>query len=566
MTVAKDSLEHYPTDSLYSLAKAFRYENPLRAKAYSIGYYKRAVQNNDTNKQWNAATLKAEIYRIIGDKDSAQYFADTSIDLSLKANDEAQYYQSLRVKGDIYFVYDDYVNAIVYYTEAYKYYKDQNDIVKLAKIRHNISLVENQIGRRKRALSKAKENLQLYNNGELDPKLHVTEYLNTLLNVSNVYTTIADDFTEERTFYLDSALTYNTLGLEKSLEANDLEVRSIFLVIQGIIHQKKGAFSIAATNFDAAEKEKVRLGLYNQFSILYLHKGKNYFLQNDIDKALVYLLKTDSIVKKNDTYSPHLQETYKLLAESYKKKGAIEKSVAYYKIYEEKDTENDALMREVSENLYKKYEIPSFKNKIAQLQEEAENEQQKSTTLIYICIVLILLFIAGFWYYKKREITFKKRFESILKEVKDKEEEKEKEKTTSKPQKAQTYFITDENIQKILEGLDKFEKKELFLQKNCTLNFVAKKIHTNSTYLSKTIQSHKQKKFVHYITDLRLDYALKRLKNDSKFRTYDIKSIALELGFNTAESFSKSFKKRTGIYPSFYIKNLNKLPETKEKP
>ena len=88
---------------------------------------------------------------------------------------------------------------------------------------------------------------------------------------------------------------------------------------------------------------------------------------------------------------------------------------------------------------------------------------------------------------------------------------------------------------------------------------MAKKINTNSTYLSKTLQSHKQKKFVQYITDLRLEYALKRLKNDTKFRTYDIKSIASELGFNTAESFSKAFKKRTGIYPSFYIKNLNKL-------
>ena len=114
---------------------------------------------------------------------------------------------------------------------------------------------------------------------------------------------------------------------------------------------------------------------------------------------------------------------------------------------------------------------------------------------------------------------------------------------------------------KILQGLKKFEEKKLFLQKNCTINFVAKKIHTNKTYLSRTLQSHKQKKFVHYITDLRIDYGLSQLKNDTKFRAYDVKSIASELGFNTSESFAKAFKKRTGIYPSFYIKNLNKLKD-----
>jgi YesN/AraC family two-component response regulator len=541
------------------LAKAYRYKNPLRAKAYSIGYYQRAVQNDDLKKQSYAAALKSEIYRIIGKKDSAFYFVDTAIELSLQANDEAQYYESLRVKGDIFYVYDDFANAIIYYTKAFDYFKTQGDIAKLAKIRHNISLVETQIGRRKQALLKAKENLRLYDEGKLDKEAHITEYLNTLLNVSNTYTAIADDFTEERTKYLDSALTYNTIGLEKSLGANDLEVHSIFLVIHGIIYQKKGAFSVASTQFEAAEAAKKKLGLYNQFSILYLHKGKNYFLQNNIEDAKVFLLKTDSIIRKNDMYSPHLQETYKLLAEIYDKQGDIEKSVEYYKINDEIDTKNDLLMRQVAEKLYKKYDIPSFENKIALLKKEAEDEQQKSKTLIYVCIILAFISTVGFWYYKRREKTFKKRFDTILENI-------ERENKTKQSKKSKTYFITDENIQKILDGLEKFEKKELFLQKNCTLNHVAKKIHTNSTYLSKTIQSHKQKKFVQYITDLRLNYALNRLKNDTKFRTYDIKSIASDLGFNTAESFSKAFKKRTGIYPSFYIKNLNKLNNQPEKP
>ena len=114
----------------------------------------------------------------------------------------------------------------------------------------------------------------------------------------------------------------------------------------------------------------------------------------------------------------------------------------------------------------------------------------------------------------------------------------------------------------ILDRLKRFEEKEQFLSNKCTLNYVAKKVKTNSTYFSIVLQKHKNKKFVQYITDLRIEYALQRLKNDGIFRSFDVKSIAQEVGFNTAESFSKAFKKRAGIYPSFYVKNLDRLEDS----
>jgi len=553
--IQKDSLKLFSVDSLLILTEENRYKNPLRAKTYVTAYYKRVKKSGNLQKVFKATYLKAEIYNVLGQKDSAYFFVDKATQLAIAANDEEKYYSSLRLKGDISFIYDDYADAILQYIKVYAYCEKLNDVARLAKIRHNIALVENQIGRRKQAIIKAKENLRLYTNGTLDKEAQVTEYLNTLLSVSNIYTTIADDFTEGRTQYLDSAMTYNMLGMEKSLAASDLEIHSIFLLVQGVIYQKKGAFVEALKNFNAAEKQIHEFGLFYQLSIVYLHKGKNYFLQNDIDNALTYLQKTDSIITRNNTYSPNLQETYTLLAQSYEKKGDDKTAVKYWNIFQKKDKENDLMRRQASENLYKKYEVPSFVNKIEVLQKEAREEELLSKIFMNISIVVIILSIIGFLYYKKREQTFKKRFKIILNDLKTVEnaQKKAEEKTT------QTYVITDENIQKILEGLDKFEKKELFLQKKCTLNYVAKKINTNSTYLSKTLQSHKQKKFVQYITDLRLEYVLKRLKNDAKFRTYDIKSIASEIGFNTAESFSKAFKKRTGIYPSFYIKNLNKL-------
>ena len=66
------------------------------------------------------------------------------------------------------------------------------------------------------------------------------------------------------------------------------------------------------------------------------------------------------------------------------------------------------------------------------------------------------------------------------------------------------------------------------------------------------------KNFSQYINDLRIDYAMNHLLQDAKMRKYTIKAIAEECGYRNSESFSKAFFKRNGIYPSYYIKQLEK--------
>ena len=85
---------------------------------------------------------------------------------------------------------------------------------------------------------------------------------------------------------------------------------------------------------------------------------------------------------------------------------------------------------------------------------------------------------------------------------------------------------------------------------------LAKELNTNSTYLSKIINVYKEKNFSNYLHDLRIGYAIERLRDDEKFRLYSIKGISEEMGFKTSESFAKAFHKKTGIYPSAFIKTL----------
>lgn len=145
------------------------------------------------------------------------------------------------------------------------------------------------------------------------------------------------------------------------------------------------------------------------------------------------------------------------------------------------------------------------------------------------------------------DLVYKSRLESTLLLELD---QKIKNKSTTK--------IPHEITQKILKGLELFEIEELFLKNDVTISSLSKEMNTNSKYLSKTINEHKNYNFNTYVNNLRIDYTIRLLNNESKYRNYTISSLAKEVGFNNSESFVRSFKQTTGKKPSTYIKELGK--------
>jgi AraC-like DNA-binding protein len=113
-------------------------------------------------------------------------------------------------------------------------------------------------------------------------------------------------------------------------------------------------------------------------------------------------------------------------------------------------------------------------------------------------------------------------------------------------------------IENILAFLDKFEKEKKFLQKDLTLQSLAQQCGTNSSYFSKVINYYKRDNFLSYLNNLRLTYVVELWKINPKSRHLRIQEISLKAGFSTAQSFSKNFKEKYQISPSYFLKRLDK--------
>lgn len=109
----------------------------------------------------------------------------------------------------------------------------------------------------------------------------------------------------------------------------------------------------------------------------------------------------------------------------------------------------------------------------------------------------------------------------------------------------------------LLEALYKFEKSQLYKDKNASLSYVASYMETNTKYLSYIIKKHRQKDFTNYINQLRVDYIIEKLTTDPVYRQYKINVLADEAGFSSHSKFATIFKNITDVSPSHFINYIN---------
>jgi len=528
----------FKQNGYYSL----RYNNSTLAKEYVKSLNRKAIIEGNTSEKIKSYLFLSDIENYTGNYKNAIKYIDTCILYSQKLNKSKILRSAYKVKGSIYTSLGVYETAILYHLKVDSIAKKNNNVLQQIRSNHNIGMIKDEMGKVEEAISIFENNLEIL---ETIPSTHTKNiYINTFISLSSTHI----DLNPEK------ATLYNNKLKEISKKNNDVDALSYYYMFEGKILYNKKQYKKALDSFHVADSITSILGNKRNSYIIHRFQGKCLFEEAKYDEAIAKLEKAKTL--RDNKKFQHFEEfeIVSFLAKSYEKKKQKNKALENYRYALELAYKNDSIKTNVSGDILKKYDAKNIEEKIETLTNTAEKEQQNNIILKIIGSILAVILIAFMILYQRSKKVNIKKYEKLLAYINELENKSQNPLVNDK--KVTDSKIPDEKRIIILKALEKFEKKNDYLNSKTSLVTVAKKLNTNTSYLSKTINDHKGKSFINYITELRINYALQRIKNDKVFRSYSVKGIAEELGFKTEGSFSRAFKKHTGIYPSYFIKNI----------
>lgn len=351
--------------------------------------------------------------------------------------------------------------------------------------------------------------------------------------------------------YLDSTESYLAKAKqfiqENAIVPNQMRQRQILLLEGNLLYRQKN-YSEARTSYQKALEVSESTGDKKRVYQLKFRMAECYFYMEEYLKAKALF----------DSISPEDLEQYKLLknrimlnfyyAEIYLSLEEYKKALEYSNIY---NTQTEKFYQEMTSkkaDLLIQRELEEKKQILEKLRKKSEeNEVLKTYGWIAFLSLLIIVLILSFYIREQR-----KRFRANMKRLM---------KRLEKPHKKTPHSVQvdEKKAQKILEELKKIEEQELFLLLDYSLNMVAKRIDSNSSYVSQIINRYWEKSFVQYTNELRINYILLKLKEDTMYRKFTLTAIAESAGYKSVISFNKHFKGVTGITPRQYLQYLRTL-------
>ncbi|MEM6718733.1 MAG: helix-turn-helix domain-containing protein [Bacteroidota bacterium] len=561
INVFKQSLKD---QSLYRLIKTFNKENDrdsLKAEIV-INHIKGFLTSKNPKEVANAYITIPDWENKKGNYKEAIRLVRKGIEIAKKIeNDSILYLGHLR-EGAYHYEYAENELALASYYKAHEIAKAQKNAKRIHFTSTNIGLVKMQAYDIDGAIEIFLENIEKI---KKNPLL-ISDFSKLILYVDLCGAYIYKEDYESAKIYCDEGVLLNA-------DINDPIIQAHLLSAFAEIARDNKEFEKSHQLLDEAEAVIVNAnGEESIKAFLKFYRAKSYHDEKKYQEVVDELLELEKNKGHFTLRVLSIQEMYYYLAEAYTALGNSEEALKYYEKGRQIDAESNKKRIALNASIIKKFDHEELKQEIDELEKIS-----KRNKLIYISgIVLLLLTITGLSiYYKRQQRKNKERFNALILQLEEKRQQEKLRKEQATVQEEQviaTTKTTPEKVKKsakeeigidaktaeILKNLEEFETKELFLSQESTLVEVAKKIQTNTTYLSKVINTYKEKSFTAYITDLRVDYAIERLSVDRKFRSFTIGAIAQEIGFKRSESFSKAFKVKTGLYPSYFIKELEK--------
>ena len=506
-------------------------KDTVKAQFYAKMYLHKGKNEKDTVRIANGYS---QILSSINSSNLRIRYSDSILVITKDINHYVYPGYGYMVKGMTYHDLGFYKESLKNYLIAEKYANNNNNKQHLFYIKEGIAHLRRILGNHKEAISIYKTIIE-------ESKKHTDAYLVLLYSLSGCYIDINE---------LDSALVFNKIGRKESLVKRDTYRYYNFVKQTGYIASLKGNYKNA---LDSINKGALQDWVPSDFFNTYYHKGNIFYKIKKEEKAFYYFKKADSIFDANpDDVYPYIRATQEYLLKYYGKKKDFENQLKYIDRLLRVDSILDSYRENINKNIDREYDRPRLLAEKQTIIDSLEKDNKQSNYAIWGLIglsILILTLTIRFYYLQHQ---YKIRFNRLIKDT-------TKENTLEKTEEKEALDgISEHIITSVLNQLKTFEDEAQFLDKTITLANLSKRFNTNSSYLSKIVNHYNNKNFNSYLTELRINHCIEQLQTNKTLRTYTIKAIAEEVGFKNSESFSKAFFKTTGIYPSYFVKQIEK--------
>ncbi|MBF0598327.1 helix-turn-helix domain-containing protein [Faecalibacter rhinopitheci] len=452
-------------------------------------------------------------------------------------------------------------NSLEFFKKSNEYATETHNNYIINSNYYSISLIYFQLGdfKESKAYLIKSYNYFIINQRTQSDKLALLNVLNRLSFIE-----VINDDIEKSKFYNNLEFTYS----ENPLIINDYKyMLSLPVKNKGIILYKEKKYLESIEHLKRTISDFEKKNIYYWLSISYSFIGNNYLALKDENKAYSYFLKVDSIFKKHKETDPLIRNGLEQLNVLNKKNNNINKQLESINTLIEFDSLHNVRNTNLSKKFYGDFLSGELKKEKIELEKKIIFKEKLNLLVIILFIITCLFSIVIFIINKKKNKILKLKFQKVLegyiieinslKKGSLKKENKVEDKIIIK--KLNDGFIDDYIINDILIKLEELEKENYFLDLNTNLKSTSVCLKTNTNYLSYVINTKKGMNFPSYINKLRINYIIKEIIENKKIRNMSMDGIANCAGFKTRQNFSDTFLEVTGMRPSYFISNIDKI-------
>jgi len=476
-------------------------------------------------------------------EDKRLAYADSMVRAAVKTQDDDVIGSAYLTKGIVYYSLKKHTMALDNYLVANSYISLGNDDYLKYKVKYNIAHIKYYLGFYPEALALYKECVAFFR------KEDSSAYLSSLHSLGLCHNRMGN---------FKGCSTINQFAIKECSQLNESEMLPYFSLSEGInaccYKEFAKAISLISGSLNAFERN----GDFGNLSVAYFYLGKANMSLNSKGTALSYFRKVDYLFREKNYLRPDQRESYEILIRSSRETGNLEGELYYIKRLLSADSLLNITYKYLSQKVHKDYDTQELIKAKGSIEFQLRQAKMlEKVFLATIALVVVLLLYLVYRYFKAKQ-QYKKRFEELIGERFNKLPDTTEPIEGGADPDMEQLNIKPEVVAHIVKHLQRFEEQQKYLQKDLTAVKLAESFGTNHKYLSKVILIHKHKKFINYITDLKIDYIVHLLKDQSKFRNYTNKALAEEAGFSTTQNFTSAFLKRTHISPTYFIEELKK--------